>query len=362
MKKRSNAFLYIVLFLFTVSLAGGVTGLMASKMSQDKNEQNTIETNDYSVTYKYYVDEEEASDPVKQEEIEITSEAFEGAIEKKELYSFDKYTCTNNVEGSWNNEEWTFTPVLTSNTTCRLYFVKNFHNVIVTTVSGVLADDVKQITVNVEKGKNSLVDVSPIEGYKFSDVSCTNNAVATYDADTKKLTITSAPKDAMCTVTFGINEYKAQIKVSNGTIEGEDIKTGNYGDKITFKTIPATNYGNPTVNCTNEQEAKFIEDEVVIEGITNDTVCTVQYGLVRYSVNLKINNGTLLSSSTNPQYAISGGTVRFGISPNQGYGPTNPDLKCDKEAKIEAEFGTISIYNVTSDLNCEVTLKANSEE
>ena len=361
MKKKSNAFLYIVLFLFTVSLAGGVIGLMADKMVPESENPATNNSDDYKVTYKYYVDDVEVSTPVKQEEIEVTNEEFEGAVEKKELYSYDKYTCTNNVEGTWNNDTWEFTPNLTSNTTCRLYFVKNFHNVTVLAVNGVLADEVKQVTVNVEKDKNSQVDVSPIEGYKFTDGSCTNDIKTTYDQETKKLVITEAPKDGMCTVTFGVNEYKAEIKVSNGTIIGEDTKTGKYGDKITFKTEASTNYGSPVVDCTNNQEGKIVDDEIVIEGITNDTVCTVQYGLIKFSVNLKVNNGTLLSETSSPQYVIRGQKASFGVSPNPGYQVTGSQLKCDKEAKIEAEGLTILVYDVQSNLNCEVTLKADSE-
>ncbi len=357
MKKKSNAFGYILLVLFTACLAGGIIGLMANKMgTKSSNAPSDTSTEDYKINYKYYIDDVEVLTPVNQEIVEITNEEFEGVVENKELYSFDKYSCTNNVEGTWDNETWEFTPNLTASANCRLYFIKNFHDVTVSAVNGVLADEVRQVKVTVEKDKSSLVDVSPIEGYKFSDVSCTHDAEATYDKETEKLTIIKAPKDANCTVSFGINEYKAEIKVSNGTIIGEDTKSGNYGDRITFKTEPAANYGNPTVNCTNEQEAKIIEDEIVIEGLTNDTVCTVQYGILRHTVNINVKNGDFILGSTSTQQVMNGRNASFNISAKSPqYQQSGAEIKCDKNVQTSMAGEAFIIYEVESDLNCEIT-------
>ena len=46
-------------------------------------------------------------------------------IVNKEMYTFEKYECSNEVKGSWDNKKWKFTPDLTADSTCKLYFIKN---------------------------------------------------------------------------------------------------------------------------------------------------------------------------------------------------------------------------------------------
>ena len=362
MKKKSNAIIYIILSLLTICLIGGVIGLMANKMNVKKEEENKGEETqnvDYSVTYKYYIDDEEVENEVKQDTIEINSEEFEGAKETVEVYSFKEYRCTNNVEGTWNNEAWEFTPNLTSNTTCRLYFIKNLHNVTFTTINGILPNKAKEQIKTIVKGKTSTINILPVEGYKYDSVNCTNDTVTEYNEETNDLLIKEATKDSSCTVSFEINAYKAKLKVSNGNIE-EDTKTANYGENIEFEITPSENYGNPSVICTNEQKAIYENGKVIITAITNDTECIVQYIPIKYSVSLKVNHGSLFDKSPSPQTVAFGRTVSFGIKADEGYKITGAETKCDKEnISIEVgDGGIVKIHEVTSDLSCEVTLKA----
>ena len=361
MNKKSNAMIYIILSLLTISVIGGVVGLMAVKMNANKEENKGEEPQNinYSVTYKYFLDDEEVANEIKQQIIEINVEELENEKETVEVYSFKEYRCTNNVEGTWNNESWSFTPNLTADTTCRLYFIKNLHNVSFTTINGILPNKAKEQMKTIKKDEETIINVLPIEGYKYSSVNCTNNVVTEYNEETNDLTIKKATKDSSCTVSFEINAYKAEIKVSNGTVN-EDTKTANYGEDIEFEITPSENYGNPTIICTNEQNLSYENGKLVISAITKDTQCTVQYKPIKFNVSLKVNNGTLISTTPSPQSVTNGRTVSFGISANEGYKITGAETQCDKEnTSIEVgQGGIVKIHDVTSDLSCEVTLKA----
>lgn len=41
-----------------------------------------------------------------------------------ELYTFSRFTCTNDVTGDFDTKEWKFLPKNEEESTCELYFVK----------------------------------------------------------------------------------------------------------------------------------------------------------------------------------------------------------------------------------------------
>lgn len=357
MKKKSNTIIYILLALMIVNLVCGTIGLMASKTEKTPEETNEKEEEkEYTVSYKYYLDGTEVKEEIKKEEVETASEEFEGVTEKKNMYSFKEYKCTNNVEGTWDEEKWEFTPELTANTTCRLYFVKNFHNVTITAINGSIDNNLKEKVKTVELDETAVVKVTPTSGYKFTNVECTNNAKGEFKEDSNELTLSEVTKDSLCTITFGIKAYKAQVKLSNGNLEGEDTKSANYGENITFNITPSENYSDPTVSCTNGQNAGYSNGVLTVSAISNDTVCTIQFKLAKFNVNLKVNNGFVVGAST--QQTASGKVV-FGIDKNESYQYTGAETSCDvASTKIDLTSSIVTITNVTSDVNCEVTLKA----
>mgnify|MGYP007100266047 FL=1 len=71
MKKKSNALVYILLFLITICLAGGIVGLMAKKSGINNNTNSKKDPKDFKITYKYYLDGEEVNEMVKQDKIQV---------------------------------------------------------------------------------------------------------------------------------------------------------------------------------------------------------------------------------------------------------------------------------------------------
>ena len=366
MKKNSKLIMYVLVVLIVACLAAGGVGyyksLSIKPNDPGSNNNGNNDKKDYKVVYKYYLDGIESETEIKDEKENVDSENFEGASESKRLYSFDKYTCSNDVSGQWNDEEWKFTPNLTADTTCRLYFVKNTHEIKVIAVNATV-NNATETVVKVEKDKETNVAMSPNPGYKYTSFDCTNRTVSEYNSETNTLVIKSATKDSECTVSYAVSAYTAEIKVQNGTIEGkEDNKKANYGEAITFTVLPSENYSDPTIDCTNGQAGSYSGGKFTIGAITNDTVCTISFRISKNKVTLNVENGTVINADNlenpNVKETTNNGVVTFGISKNDGYLLTNPDLSCDDEnVKISYASGTITITSVTKDTTCSVKLK-----
>ena len=368
MKKSSSPIVFVLVFLTVACLAAGGAGYYKSLSTKTNdpmagNKGNNNPNREYTVNYKYYLDGIESKEEIKDEKETIESTSFEGATEEKRLYSFDKYTCSNEVTGSWNDEEWKFVPVLTADTTCRLYFVKNSHEVKVIGANATLKDGAPEEIVKVEKDKEAVVTLNPTAGYKYTSVDCTNRTEAEYNTENNTLTIKNVTKDSECTVSFGISAYTAQVKVQNGTIDSkEENKKANYGESLTFAVTPQDNYDNPTIDCTNGQSGSYSNKTFTISSLTNDTVCTISFRVAKNKVTLNVENGTIINAdnSLNPNVkeTTNNGTVTFGISKNDGYLLTNPDKSCDdSNVTISYASGTITITGVTKDTTCTVKLK-----
>ena len=369
MKSNSKVIMYLLVVLIVGCLAAGGLGYYKSSTTNandpgsKNNDNNGGKTKEYKVNYKYYLDGIEVEEEIKDEKENIDSENFEGAVEGKRLYSFEKYSCTNEVKGTWSDDEWKFTPVLTADATCRLYFIKNTHEVKVTGVNATLKDNADNETVKVEKDVETKVSLKPKAGYKYANHDCSNRTEASYDAEKNILTIKSAPKDSECTVSFAVSAFTAQVKVQNGTIDSkEENKKANYGEALTFAVVPAENYDKPTIDCTNGQIAVYKNGDLKINSLTNDTVCTVSFTISKNKVTLNVENGTIInadnSATPNVKETTNNGVVTFGISKNDGYLLTNPELSCnDENVKIIYASGTITISGVTKDTTCSAKLK-----
>ena len=366
MKKKSNAIIYILVIMLVLCLAAGGVGYYKSISSNEPASNNKNNNKkEYKVTYKYYLDGIETSEEVKDETEQVASTEFEGAVENKRLYSFDKYTCTNEVEGTWDDTNWKFTPTLTADTTCRLYFIRNTHEVKVTLINASFPGDKKEATVKVEKDKEVEVTITPSAGYKYTNTDCSNRTETEYDVEKSILKIKSATKNSECVVTYGINAYEAKIKVQNGSVVGEETKRANYGETVTFTVSPAENYDNPTIDCTNGQTGTYevgTTKVFKINAISNDTTCTLSFTIAKNKVTLNVENGTVINNENsehpNIKETTNNGTVTFGISKNDGYLLTEPELSCtDENVTITNTTGIITISKVTKDVTCTVKLK-----
>lgn len=370
MKKRakSKSVVIVLILLIIISLSCGTIGLLQSKKPAESNNNNNKEK-DFKVAYKYYLDGSLLSDDdplieeiMTKDFVENENPDFEGATTTTPLYTFERYTCTNKITGEWDEEKWEFKPDLTNNSTCSLYFLKTNHTVTFKASNGKLPNNQEKEEKLVELNKEGIINITPNAGYKYSAVTCDNGVLAEYNEETKDLTVSNVKKDSTCTISFAISDYTVEIKASNGTIT-EDKKTANYGGTLTFDVEPSENYRFANVSCTNNQKASHSNGKITVSGITNDTVCTVEFKPIKYQVTINLINGTLDSELGNPQGISEGKNATFKLIPNTGYKITDPIVTCTNGIKpsISADGsggGILSIYGVTTDITCTVTLKA----
>jgi len=363
MKKRSNGLVIVLSTLIVICLACGTLGLYFS-MIEDKPKEEE-DNKDYKVVYRYFIDGTEVNKEVKQDYLEEKDPEFEGNIKKIEMYSFDRYTCTNDVKGTWDEEKWEFKPELTANTTCRLYFNKNIHEVTVKASNGKLPNNTLEQKINVEIDKEGILNVIPNDGYAFDKVDCTNGSTAEFDSNTKDLKIKNVKKDSICTISFKIRDYKVEVKASNGTVT-DGNKTASYGNTVTFNVTPSENYKFERVECTNglTPNATYADNKLTITGINNDTVCTVQFSPIKHTVSLTIDGGSFVDGYSSPITVADGKNTNFGVVALEGYLLTNADLTCDNATghdRHEFTGGVVWIYGIRGNINCTLKLKKENE-
>lgn len=366
-RKKEKSILIILIFLIIICLICGTIGLLESKKVKTKIDKEDMEN--YKITYRYYLDGEEIEEMPEQDYTELPNNNFEGSVEEVPNYTFERYACTKEVTGEFDEEEWEFVPNLTANATCRLYFLKTMHTVTVKASNGKLPSNNIEEEIIVQLNKDKTINVTPNDGYKYDEsdlrsVSCTNSTLGEYNKDTKDLKISNVTKDSICTISFKISDYTAEVTATNGSVT-EPKKNSSYGGVLDFDVTPSENYKFHQVKCSNNQKATYNEStgKLTISGLTNDTVCSIEFRPIKYQVTLEVINGTVLSTSTNPQSVAEGRNASFGISANTNYMLTGAEASCTNPngAKIEVSSGIVSIYNVTSDLKCKVTLKPKSE-
>lgn len=375
MKKRSNLIIYILLVLMLICLGAGVYGYLNQGASNTTKKKET-EKKEYKATNLYYIDGISTEEMPIQEEIEI-----EGTTDKVKLYTLDltKTTCSNNVEYSWDEEKWEFTPVLTTDTKCRLYFNKLVHSITLTSINGKLPNEVASLTKKIINGKTISIKVEPTAGYNFEGdeeepLSCAKNnsqntsaltVKAKYDKENNELTINSINQDVTCSLSFGVSTYTVTVtNVVNGNLSGEKIKKANYGETVEFDVAPNENYGNPNVVCSNAQNATLEDNKLIITGLSKDTECSVSFSMmiVRHTVTLNIDHASLIASSSSPKQVLDGENAVFGVAAvDPSYTFTGSDITCTpSDTNITIEGSIITIKNITSDVTCNIKLASTS--
>ena len=225
----------IISILIVACTALGIVGYLESKKEKDPSDNEK----DYKIEYKYYLDGVEVSEmPVNEKDENSTDENednndINNEEETLAMYSFEKYDCTNNVKGIWDNDLWQFSvPEKNSDATCVLYFVSNYFEVEIKANNGVVNELEALKDRKVKRGESITYNITPTEGYNFEKVECTNNATAEWNEENSTLTVSNVTKNSVCEVTYSIGEYTIKFTANNGSIS-EETKTAKHGDTIT---------------------------------------------------------------------------------------------------------------------------------
>lgn len=304
--------------------------------------QSTPTNTDYKIDYIYNIDDSRVNT----------------MPENIGMYTFDNYYCTNGVQGSWNESEWKFTPSLTDNTTCELYFKTKTFEVKIDFENSVVEGEEFSGTKIVKKGESLTFYVTPNEGHGFSSVKCSNNETATYDKDTKKLIIGPFNTGSTCVANFIVNEYKVKVEATNAT-PGSQTVTVEHGKNAELTLAPTTNYTFSSVECSNEELANWADNTLVIKNVKSDTNCNVKFKLKSYKVTVKVNGGIVDSASKVIAY---GKTDSFTIIADEYHTLDEATVDCGKNAKGSMSLSKLSVSEIKGNATCTVTLKEKVEE
>jgi hypothetical protein len=144
--------------------------------------------------------------------------------------------------------------------------------------------------------------------------------------------------------------YRHEVIVNdqNGNeLEHEFILEGH--DGITYaKTFYPVGYTVSSGSCTNNQEIQIHTSSYTVNGLTNNTVCTVNITPKTYNVTLVVNNG----SGSGTKNITHGNNATFtGIAPNTDY-TLKETVSCSNNQNATYSNGTVTVNNVTKDTTC----------
>lgn len=345
MKTNGLKIILIALILLTGSL--GTIGFIQAKKQNNNQDDNTNK-----ITYEYYLEDElQQTMPVNTRN--KTDE--EGNVISEPTYQFSRFTCTNDLTGDFDVDNWKFIPKENKTSTCKLYFVKTNYTITLTITNGI-EDESNPKTVQREKDGKFII--KPNEGYIYKTSTCSDNKEGAWDESTNTFTLNAVMKDIACKIDFEIKNLQADITVVNG--KGNTTENADYGNSISALVEPNTGYQNAKISCTNNQTGTFDSNKFTISKLTDNTKCTITFErtpIVKHTLKVNISDSTKYSI-TNGSESISvdnGTTGTFTIKSIDG---SEPSLSCSvtpsKKEPLDGGLYKYSFLKVTSDITCEI--------
>ena len=353
---KNRLLIIITCFLLVTCLTAATVGLIRSNKKDQKPKPPVVPK--AVITYEYYLED------VLQEDMPMKEFVLDkdGNETEKPKYEFLKYTCTNDLLGEFDSENWVFNVDSTNvDSTCQLYFANTTYKANITVTNGLAEEE--ELVVDRE-GKAEFI-ITPTEGYTFKEVSCSNNKETKWDESTKTLSIDVITEDVACKVTFDVMELEVITSVNNG--EGSTTEKKKYGDKVELLIQPHEGFDNPIIKCSNDQEARFENNKLVIDKLTNSTHCAVEFlkiqpKLYKLTINSLPETATITSGSME-QNIEAGKDAKITIKPGE-----NEELKITCSESIIPNTtnnleGTVtySFLSISRDISCDITSTPKAE-
>ncbi len=347
MKSKGLKILLIFLVLLTGSM--GMVGYMQSKKQQTNKPIEDIN----KITYEYYL-EDELQEKMPINMPNATDENGNNIISEP-TYQFSRFTCTNDLTGDFDVDNWKFIPKENKTSTCKLYFVKSNYTITLTITNGI-EDENNQKTIQREKDGKFII--KPNEGYIFKAAMCSDNKEGSWDESTNTFTLNAIMKDITCKIDFEIKNLEADITVVNG--KGNTTEKANYGESITAVIEPNFGYEKAKIDCTNNQTGIFSSNKFTISKLTDNTKCTITFEktpVVKHTINVIIADNTKYSilSGSESISVDNGNTGTFSIKSLDGSEPTiSCTINPSRDNIIDSNTYKYTFLNVKSDITCNI--------
>lgn len=347
---KSKGLKIILVFLILLTGSCGAIGYVESK--KVKNDKvNEIEN---KITYEYYLEDElQQTMPINTPN---ATDENGNAIVNEPTYQFSRFTCTNDLTGDFDVDNWKFIPKENKTSTCKLYFVKTNYSVTLTITNGV--EDENNLKV-IQREKDGKFIIKPNEGYIYKSATCSDNKEGAWDESTNTFTLNAIMKDITCKIDFEIKQLQADITVVNG--KGNTTETVNYGESISVIVEPNSGYEKAKIDCTNKQTGTFSSNKFTISKLTDNTKCTITFEkapVVKHilKVNILDNTKYSISSGSESIPVDNGSTGIFtiksidGTTPNVSCGNINPS----KIDNVDSSTFKYTFLNVTNNITCNI--------
>ncbi len=352
--KNKGLFVFLLLLFF---IAAGGAGL-GYYQNLKRGETKPVTPEKGKVAYLYYLEDNKVDSMPTNET--ITDD--EGNVTTQNTYIFLKYSCTNELSGEFDEENWKFVPSAEKDSVCSLYFVNSSYSVDFTVVNGTASEDNPKTIKREETGEFVII---PHEGYEFKEANCSGEKEATWDAKTNTLTISAITQQTFCKVNFSVKSLTAKFTVVNGT--GNTTETVEYGESVTAIVEAKDGYEKPKIDCTNKQTATFEDNKVTIEKLTNNTECKVTFSAVpvaKHKFTIDLPDEVAIIDGSTSQELTDGKDFSFTLRVDETYTHTIKcgDMKPSSVEEIDSYRFKYTFLAVTKDIACEVKAVTGSEE
>lgn len=207
-------------------------------------------------------------------------------VEKTSKYTTkftNKSTTTKKVVAGTTKRTTTSRNTTTIKTTTKSTTIKPSYKATINVTNGTL----NKTSGSASKGQNLTFTATPKTGYRYKNVTCSNNQKAEYAVDLKRLTVVNLSSNTTCTINFEeINDIKVTINVTNGTPATSTMNV-KYNGSTTFNVSPKTGYVYDSFYCPSSVTSSFSNGVLKVSGVKTNTICTVKYKAKVYSLTLK---------------------------------------------------------------------------
>lgn len=213
-------------------------------------------------------------------------------------------------------------------------------------------EEVEEMPVNEKTIDENGIEVIN-EIYTFAGDKCTNGIKGEFNKEEWKY-IPEKEMEGTCELHFAKAKYEVTItEPQNARLDENNPKYINREENGTFIIIPNEGYEFSDFICSDNKQAVWNEENntLVINSISKDVTCKVNFKLKELTVNIKVTNGEGSATKT----IIYGESLAEVVTPKDGY--ENPEIKCSNNQKGIFKENTFSIDKVTNDSDCTITFK-----
>ena len=341
---KNKPIIVLLAVLFLVSASAGTYGYMHSK---DENVKPTPEPPKPTITYEYYLEDH------------LVAEMPNKIDDNGNQIEYSKYYCDNNMTLDFDEEAWAYMLSNEVEGVCKIYFVRSEYKVTITATNALINGEEASYDFFVPRGTGGSFNIIPNEGYEYKVVSCANDKEAVYDISTNMLNINYVSEDTACKIDFDKRNLKLDIVVKNGT--GTTTEYKDYGESISAIVQPNEGYEKPKIECTNNQEFTYKDNQLTIAKLTDDSKCTVTFSKTpAVTYNLIIDNipeQVTITSGNKQQSVVSGKDGKFSLRAEDGYiiildcnGVKPSNEQADPDGTI-----TYTFLGVSRNITCNIT-------